>query len=223
MKQEAITLIEWQKRFSDEETCIAHLKAIRWPEGFKCPHCSNEACWYTPGHGLYECQSCRKRTSVSAGTLFHATKIPLTHWFVAIYFCAVDKGGISATRLMTYIDVSWQTARLMLAKIREAMGNRDQQYLLQGLIELDDAFVGGKTTGGKRGRGSEKKIPILVACEHDAKNQRAGHLKMTVVSNVDEASVKQFARKGFVAKQDIRTDGSSTLKTLEKQAHRVES
>lgn len=141
---------------------------------------------------------------------------------LAIYFCGVDKGGISASRLMTYLQVSWNTARLMLAKIREAMGDRDQQYLLQGLIELDDAFVGGKTTGGKRGRDSEKKTAILVACEHDALNQKAGFLKMQVVEKVDGEAVEDFAKKSFMPKQDLRTDGSPTLRTLEEEEHRVE-
>lgn len=223
MKQKAITLVEWQNRFHDELACIEHITEIRWQEGFCCPHCGGTEAWYTPGHALYDCKSCRKRTSVTSGTLFHSTKLPLTSWFVAIYFCAVDKGGISATRLQAYIDVSWNTARLMLAKIRKAMGERDQMYLLQGLIELDDALIGGKTTGGKRGRGSEKKTSILVACEHDAEHNQAGYLKMQVVENVDEKAVSQFAQESFVEKQDIRTDGSSTLKTLEKQEHRVES
>ncbi len=221
MKQEAMTLLEWQKRFSDEESCLRQLTAVRWPDGFSCPHCDGQDAWYTSGHGLYECKTCRKRTSATAGTLFHSTKIPLTHWFLALYFCAVDKGGISATRLSIYLPVSWNTARLMLAKLRSAMGDRDQQYLLKGLIELDDAFVGGKTTGGKRGRGSEKKTAILVACENVAEENRAGFLKMTVVDHVDENSVKAFTKQAIEPKQDLKTDGSATLRTLEGE-HRVE-
>lgn len=81
MKQEAITLLEWQKRYSEEEACIEHLVAVRWPEGFCCPYCEGKDSWYTFGHGLYECKTCRKRTSATAGTLFHSTKIPLSSWF----------------------------------------------------------------------------------------------------------------------------------------------
>ena len=109
-----------------------------------CPHCGNTTAWYTPGHGLYDWQRCRKRTSVTAGTLFHSSKLPLTYWFTAIYLVAVYKGGVSASRLEAYLGISWQSARLMLARIRQTMGDRDQQYLLSGLIELDEGFVGGK-------------------------------------------------------------------------------
>lgn len=222
MKQESISLKEWQERFRDEESCRKHLEKIRWPEGFVCPHCGGQKSWYTSGHELHECHTCRKRTSVTAGTLFHASKLPLTDWFIAIYLVAVDKGGLSATRLQTYLQCSWKTASLMLSKLRVAMGARDKDYLLSGLIELDDAFIGGKSTGGKRGRGSEKKTAILVACEHDAKNKRAGFLKMQVADHINAESVQAFSKENIEPSQDLRTDGSPTLKTLEGE-QRVES
>ncbi len=156
---------------------------------------------------MYDCKQCRKRTSVTAGTLFHATKLPLSKWFTALYFVAVDKGGISAERLRLYIDVSWNTANLMLSKLRLAMGQRDSQYLLSGVIELDDAFVGGKTTGGKRGRGSEKKTAILVACEQKEDGKRAGYLKMQVVEHVNEVETKAFCQRALMPEQHLKIDG----------------
>jgi hypothetical protein len=102
----------------------------------------------------------------------------LTSWFTAIYLVAVDKGGVSATRLATYLQISWNSVRFLLSRLRKGMGEREQEYLLSGLIELDDAFVGGRTTGCKRGRGSEKKTTILVACEHDAKRKKPGFLNL---------------------------------------------
>jgi transposase-like protein len=222
MKQEAMSLKEWQERFPDEESCRAHIAKVRWPEGFICPHCGGKAYWYTGGYNLYHCKNCNKRTSAMAGTIFHSTKIPLKDWFTAIYLVTVDKGGVSATRLQTYLQISWNSANAMLMKLRIAMGARDQEYLLKGLIELDDAFIGGKTTGGKRGRGSEKKTAILVGCEHDAKNKRAGFLKMKVVEKMDAKSVEAFSNEALEPSQDLRTDGSPTLKTLEGK-HRVES
>lgn len=214
MQQKAMNLIEWQEAFSTQEKCMAHLAELRWPEGFVCSVCSHTQAWFTPGHDLYACKQCLKRTSVTAGTLFHATKLPLTKWFVALYFVAVDKGGLSAERLRQYIDVSWNTANLMLSKLRLAMGQRDGEYRLSGVIELDEAFVGGKTTGGKRGRGSEKKTAILVACEQREDGKRAGYLKMQVVDHVNAAETKAFCQKAVAPEQHLKTDGSPTLKTL---------
>jgi hypothetical protein len=88
-----------------------------------------------------------------SGTLFHGSHLPLLKWFWALYFIGSDKGSISALRLSKLIEVNWKTARLMLTKVRAAMGHRDSLYRLSGTIELDDAFVGGKHKG-KRGRGA---------------------------------------------------------------------
>ncbi len=222
MKAEAMTLIEWQAKYSDERTCLFHLAELRWPDGYLCSKCNHDTYYFLEGYCLFECRACGDHTSVTAGTLFHATKLPLVKWFTAIYFVSVDKGGISASRLSKYIDVDWKTARNMLKRIRLCMADRDRRYLLSGLIELDDAFVGGKTTGGKRGRGAEGKTAILVACENDAEHKKAGFLKMTVVEHVDSEAVKAFSQKAIHSSQDLRTDGSPTLKTLE-GTHRVES
>lgn len=222
MKAESMTLIEWQAKYSDERSCLFHLAELRWPEGYRCCQCNHESYYFIEGYRRFECRSCGEQTSVTAGSLFHATKLPLVKWFTAIYFVSVDKGGISASRLAKYIDVHWTTARNMLKRIRRCMADRDGQYLLSGLIELDDALVGGKTTGGKRGRGAEGKTAILVACEHDAQHQKAGFLKMTVVEHVNSEAVKDFSDNAIESGQDLRTDGSPTLKTLE-GTHRVES
>ncbi|MFN7310547.1 MAG: IS1595 family transposase, partial [Vampirovibrionales bacterium] len=100
-----------------------------------CPQCAEKQHYFIKGYNLYECASCGKRTSITAGTLFHSTKIPLVKWFNAIYFVAVDKGGISAERLSQYILVTWYTAHLMLNKLRVAMKERDAIYALTDTIE----------------------------------------------------------------------------------------
>ena len=105
------------------------------------------------GRVLYECAGCHYQSSVTAGTLFHATKLPLTKWFWAIYWSSTDRGSISALRLSKLIGVSCPTAHAILRKLRIAMGNRDRLYRLSEVIELDDALIGGKRPG-KRGRTS---------------------------------------------------------------------
>jgi Transposase zinc-ribbon domain len=114
-KQEPLSLLEWQARFHSEDACREHLIAMRWPEGFVCPYCQHHSGWFIPGYDWFECKARHRHTSITCGTVFHSTKLPLTHWFVALYFVGVDKGGISAQRLSKYLNVSWKTARLMLA------------------------------------------------------------------------------------------------------------
>ena len=144
MKMPELSLLEWQKRYGTEKACAAAIAKYRWPQGFICPRCGNDSAWYINTRKVYQCCSCRHQVSVTAGTLFHSTNLPLVKWFWAIYLVAADKGGISALRLSKHIGVSWPTARNMLKKIRTAMAHRDSIYrLFNELIELDDTYVGG--------------------------------------------------------------------------------
>ena len=133
-----------------------------------------------------------------SGTLFHGSHLPLLKWFWALYFIGSDKGSISALRLSKLIEVNWKTARLMLTKVRAAMGHRDSLYRLSGTIELDDAFVGGKHKG-KRGRGAQGKTPVIVACEN--KHEKAGFIAMKAFKNVNFKTVKEFVSHHLLAKK----------------------
>ena len=123
-----------------------YLVQLRWPCGFQCPHCGHDHGYLISTRMQYECSQCHKQTAATAGTLFHATKLPLTKWFWTIYWVGSDKGGISALRLSKLICLNWRSAYLMLK-------NADSLYRLSDIVELDDAFVGGKKPG-KRGRGA---------------------------------------------------------------------
>lgn len=136
------SFLEWQRQFNSEIDCLNHIKKMRWPTGFICPRCSCDHGYALSTRHVYECSQCHKQTSITADTLFHGTRIPLTKWFWAIYFLGSDKGSISALRLSKLIEVNWRTARLILSKLRTAMGHRDSLYRLSGVIELDDALVG---------------------------------------------------------------------------------
>ena len=137
MKATGTNLLDWQKRFGTEEACIQALAEQRWPEGFRCPLCGHDHGYALLTRHRYECSGCHYQASVTAGTLFHSTNLPLIKGFWAIYLAASDKGGISAVRLAKQIDVSWITASRMLRKIRIAMGHRDSLYRLYDLIEID--------------------------------------------------------------------------------------
>ena len=147
MQQKPYSFLAWCDHFSTQQACLEELKRHRWPNGFVCPRCGHDQAYVLSRHTLHQCSQCKHQTSVTAGTLFENTKLPLPKWFAAIYLMSADKGGVSATRLAQMIGVTWRSAQLMLRKLRQAMGDRDQAYLLRGLIEIDDAFVGGKRSG----------------------------------------------------------------------------
>ena len=214
MKMPTISLVEWQKRFGTENACIKTLGKVRWPQGFQCPACGSQQYSFIATRKLYQCSACRHQVSITADTLFHATKIPLVKWFWAIYLMASDKGGISALRLSKHIGISWISARSILKKIRTAMSHRDSIYRLEKLIELDEAYVGGKRAG-KRGRGAEGKRPVLVAIESRGKG--AGFIAMQAVETISEATIKPFLSFHLKPGQNVRTDALPALNAVAKE------
>lgn len=213
MKMPKISLLEWQKRYGTEKACATTLAKYRWPNGFICPRCGHNSSWFITTRKVYQCCQCAHQVSVTAGTLFHSTNLPLVKWFWAIYLVASDKGGISALRLSKHLGVSWPTARSMLKKIRTAMVHRDSLYrLVDELIELDDTYVGGKKPG-KRGRGAKGKKPILVAVEH--KKKTAGFVAMKAVESVSGKEIKSFLERHLSPDQQVRTDAFPAMNIVD--------
>jgi len=218
MRAPEISFYDWQQQFSNDAACLEHLATLRWPEGFQCPRCGHDHGWRLPSRPLYECARCHRQTSVTAGTLFHATKLPLTKWFWAIYWIASDKGSVSALRLAKLIGVTWRTAFSMLRKLRQAMGHRDTLYRLTEVIELDDALLGGKRPG-KRGRGAEGKACVLIACE--TWNGKPGFIALEHVPSVNQPTVEDFAKRRLKPGQEIHSDGLAALGSLRKNHRHI--
>ena len=117
------SLIQFQQRFPDEAACAAYLTAVRWPHGFNCPRCGHTKAWPLRIKAwTYECAGCHKQTSVTAGTVLHGSKLPLTLWFWAAYLMATHSNGISARQLQHQLALgSYKTAWLLCAKLRASM------------------------------------------------------------------------------------------------------
>ncbi len=147
-KRRILTVKEFRARFGDDDQCARYLASERWPNGFLCPRCGGRSRGYMASRRVEECAACGYQCSVTAGTIFHKTRVPLTGWFWAIYRMGQDKKGISALQLSKEIGVSYPTAWLLQHKIRKAMADRDQRYQLSGLIEVDEGYAGGAEQGG---------------------------------------------------------------------------
>ena len=137
--QEGFSLSDFIQAFGTEEKCYAALEAARWPNGFCCPHCGVAESFGVIHDGRrkrYQCKSCRHQTTVTAGTIFDSTKLPLAKWFQAIYLVTHAKNGISAMELRRQLGVSYPTGWKIKHKLMEAMQERDSQYLLRELSIL---------------------------------------------------------------------------------------
>ena len=214
---DVMTVGEFFGRFGTDAACREHLKAARWGESlerFECPACSCGRGWWLPQRELVECCVCRHQTSVTAGTVFHRVRSPLCKWFWALYQLAQDKKGIAAMELAKQVGVCYQTAWLMLHKLRRAMQQRNERYLLQGLVEVDETYAGG-VAEGKRGRGAEHKTPVGVALEVRP-DGKPGHIALAVLPRVDGHSLRRFATKSITQGASLRTDGWGAYRSVAK-------
>ena len=163
--QRGLSDVEFQRLYGTEETCREALMSWRWPGGFECPACGGRAYCELGKRSLWQCNRCHTQTSLTAGTIFAGTKLDLAVWFRAMFHMTQTKQGISALELSRRIDVSYNTAWKLHHKLRQVMLERELQKPLEGRVEMDDAYLGGARSGGKRGRGSPGKVPFVAAVE----------------------------------------------------------
>jgi transposase-like protein len=162
------SLFDLQRAFSTEESCIQELAKARWNGKPVCVHCSSSRKIYTISKGkLFKCADCRKPFSVKMGTIFEESAISLQKWFMAIWLVTAHKKGISSMQLGRDLGVTQKTAWFMLHRIRYALANKTFHKPLDGIVEADETYIGGKMRGGKRGRGSENKTPVFDMLDRD--------------------------------------------------------
>ena len=158
--------------YGTESQCEAILEKSRWPQGFQCPKCKAEQhTSYRRGRvKVFQCRACRTQTTLTEGTIFHSTKLPLTKWFQAMYFLSQTKNSASILELHRLTGLSYPTAWRMKHKLMQVMYERESSTRLSGRVEVDDAYLGGENPGGKVGRGSENKVPFIAAVQTNGKH-----------------------------------------------------
>lgn len=207
--------LEW---FADEPACRRYLARCRWPDGFECAQCGGKTEPWTTARGYLHCRHCGSEISVTAGTIFERTRMPLRTWFAAIWFVTSQKDGASALGLQRVLGLgSYQTAWTWLHKMRSAMvrPGRDQ---LRGSIEVDETYIGGSNAGGKRGRGSESKEIVVIAVEvYSPKG--FGRVRMRRIPDVSSNSLVPFVGEVVEKESEILTDGWSGYNELSKHGY----
>jgi len=212
--QKGLSLTKFLKRFGTEGQCAEALARWRWPGGFVCPACgARQGYVRLRTRKLFQCKHCRHQTSLTAGTLFAHSKLPLTTWFLALYLLTQQKNGISALELKRHLGVSYPTAWSIKHKLLQAMLERDAGRKLSGIIQLDDVYWGGERRGAKPGRGSPNKVPFIAAV---ATNQE-GHpiaLRMSRLSGFRKAELQAWAEKFLDPDAMVLTDGLACFRGI---------
>jgi len=204
--QKGVSLSEFLKNYGSEEQCFDALAKWRWPDGFRCSRCNNDKYCQLKGRKLYQCNRCHHQTSITSDTIFASTKLPLSTWFLGIYFITQDKKGISALSLRRHLGISYNAAWRMKQKLMQVMMERDHHKPLSGFIELDDAYLGGERTGCKPGRGAEGKTPFVAAVETTNEGQPT-RIKLNVVKGFRSAEIRAWSQQHLTVGSLVISDG----------------
>ncbi|MCH7922924.1 MAG: IS1595 family transposase [Nitrospinae bacterium] len=182
-----INLMELTKKYNDEDACREILEELRWPDGIGCPRCESKSISRIEKYKRFDCNSCRYQFTVTAGTIFHDSHLPLSKWFVTIYLMLESKKGVSANQIKRTIGVSYKTAWYLCHRIRAAMTEFDPPKL-SGKVEVDETWVGGKKKGVGHGYRGNKSIVVGVV-------QRGGKTRLQVVHGLDRKTLHDFIKK----------------------------
>lgn len=212
-----MNVIEFQDAFPTDEACFEYLRLIKWQNGFECPNCNHDKYWKLKPN-ILRCQKCKKKISITAGTIFQDLRKPMRLMFQAMWYVVCQKQGVSALGLQKILGLgSYQTAWVWLHKLRTAMV-RPGRDKLSGLVEVDETLVGGSRSG-KRGRGAEGKELILVAVEDKGK-AGIGRVRFKHIPNASKKTLTKAIKELIEPGSTIRTDGWKSYRGLEKKGYK---
>ena len=204
--------------FTDADAARAHLESLQWANGRACPHCgtvdnSVELKGKSTRPGVYKCRDCRKPFSVTVGTLFERSHIPLNKWLLAVHLLCASKKGMSSHQLMRMLDVTYKTAWFMSHRIREAMAPGSDVPPMGsdgGAVEADETYIGRKKGVAYRAGGGAHKMKIVTLLDRDS-----GHARSTVIpERMTQDKVSKIVRDNVAREARLMTDESLLYKKV---------
>lgn len=213
--QKGLSVPHFQKLYGTEAQCEEALAQMRWPRGFRCPRCGGAPHGLVYGRRLkrYQCRQCGHQATVTAGTIMGATKLPMSIWFLAFYLIGQTKTSISSLQLSRQLGVAYFTDWMFHSKILRVMSERNDCYVLQGKVQMDHAYFGGERPGGKAGRGSENKVPIVAAISLNAAGHRI-HAKISSVSGFTSEALADWAQQNLSSSCSVLPDGLACFRSV---------
>ncbi len=210
-KYENMNLVEFINKCGTEEQCREKLFKLRWPEGHVCKKCGSTKCKKVCNRNEYYCSNCGTQFSLIQGTVFEGTKLPLLTWFCAIFLMVRDKRGISSLALSRELGINYKSARLIAINLKNAMTKREMEYMLDGLIEMDEFYIG-KGSNGKRGRGTDKsKVLISVSKTEEGYIE---FLKLQVIDDIKSNTIDSYVKNNISVGSTILSDGFKSYNNL---------
>lgn len=210
------SLFDLMDAFPDEQTCIDHLRAIRWKDGEFCPYCGDNRVYHFSDRKTFKCGACRQRFSIKVGTIFADTKLPLRKWFMAIWMATNHPKGIASTTLAKDLKITQKSAWFVMHRLRYAARTNSFNAPLKGSVEADTTFVGGKEInkhardrkGGTQGGAGKAMVLGMV--------ERDGELRATHIQEGGNETVRAEVRANVEAKSVLLTDEDMAFRALKK-------
>ena len=210
--------MEFEKLFSTDDQCLSYLLLLRLENSYLCPSCSHAEYWINDRKQMV-CKLCKRQTSILAGTIFHGTKTPITLIFRALWFMVAQKNGVSAVSVQKILGINrYETVWTWLHKFRRLMVVPERSKLL-GTVEIDETLVGGKKSG-KRGRGAEGKILVVIAIELVGK--KMGRVRMETIESAGRVNLNQFVKNNVELESTVITDGWKGYTDIKKMKYKHE-
>lgn len=227
-----MNLLDFSKIYPDEASCVEAFRNLREKNGLCCPVCGGLRLHWDEGHKSWICRDCGHETTLRSGTVMQNSKLPVYDWFVAMFLLTSTKHTFSAKEIQRQIGRKrYQPVWEMVHKLRDIMGKRDGKYTLNGDVELDEGFFTGQTPERekdaplKRGRGSQKKIPVLTMAESEeaavpdsrcSTTKKVRHIKMLVLDDLKAKTEEEKISKSIDKGSKVTTDASTSYKSLKK-------
>lgn len=203
-----INLINLIERYNDDKKCREYLEELKWRDGVKCPRCGSDRISKIMNREQYDCDKCHYQFSVTAGSIFHDSHLPLWKWFLAVYLMAESRKGISANQIKRSLAISYKTAWYLCHRIREAM-NEVNSDKLTGTVEVDETYVGGKYD--KRRKRSKYGKPAVMGLL-----QRGGRFEARCIPTTGARVLNGVIQDRVDKSATIMTDELPAYKRLDK-------
>jgi transposase-like protein len=217
-----MNLIETINKFPDQATCVSYLEHIRWHDEPTCPYCNGKRSSKRLASHRHQCHECNRSYSVLVGTIFEDTKLPLPKWFLAISLILNAKKGLSARQLARDLGINRKTGWYLQMRIRKAMQEDQDKDLFNGIVEIDETYLGGAMRNHSKKKRDERKEKGLQVTGMEHKQpvigllERSGRIKLKVIEKANSVNIKPIVADTVSAEAKVVTDGFGAYRGLNK-------
>jgi transposase-like protein len=215
------SIIEFQKVFGTDEACRLYLEEQRWGGTPACPHCgSTDVCRFKTDVKIFKCRDCRKKFSVTVGTVYQDRKLPLHKIFLAVYILSTHSKGISSLQLASFLDISQKAAWLLNHKVRSMLTEK-APVLLSEVVEVDETFVGGKHKNRHEWKKEEIRLAgfkdktMVVGLVQRGKDGKNSKVRTTIAKDVTKETLQNMVRENVAKGATVYTDELNSYKGLQ--------